>query len=309
MNHLAIIIINFNNLKNTLECLGSVDKLNWSGLKTIIVVDNHSKIDPKPEISKQFPRVTIINSPKNLGFAEANNAGVKLAKKLSANLVMLLNNDTKVDSNLAKHLYQTLKDTSSSIAVPKIYFYPGYEFHRNHYKANQRGKVIWYAGGHIDWQNIYGIHEGVDKVDTGQFNKSKKIEFATGCCMMIDLKLLKKIKLFDQRYFLYLEDADFSVRAKKFGATICYQPKAFLYHKNAESTGGSGSSLQDYYFTRNRLLFGFRFASLRTKLALFRESLRFLVSGSKWKKFGVLDFYLHRFGRGRYPLGIKSIRN
>ena len=81
-----------------------------------------------------------------------------------------------------------------------------------------------------------------------------------------------------------------------------YSPKAVLWHKNAGSAGGSGSSLQDYYITRNRLLFGARYAPFRSKLALLKESMMLLAKGRHWQRVGVLDFYLGRFGKGSYPI-------
>ena len=79
-----------------------------------------------------------------------------------------------------------------------------------------------------------------------------------------------------------------------------YQPKTMLWHKNAGSAGGSGSSLQDYYITRNRLMFGLKYASFKTKLALLKESARLLITGRHWQKKGISDFYLRRFGQGSY---------
>lgn len=275
---LAIIIVDYANSKDTQECLDSLKQLKWPGEKQIIVIKNTPQ--------------------KNLGFAQANNLGVDKALLTKSDLVMLLNNDTKVDTELALQLAKALEQ--ADIAVPKIYFYPGQEFHYNRYKPSDRGKIIWYAGGHIDWNNVMGIHEGVDEVDHGQFDQPHEIEFATGCCMLIKKEVIQKIGLFNSKYYLYLEDADFSVRARKAGFKIWYEPTAYLWHKNAKSSGGSGSSLQEYYFTRNRLLFGIRYASLKTKFALLRESLKFLAIGTKWQKQGVLDFYLGKLGKGSF---------
>ena len=275
---LAIIIVDYDNSKDTQECLDSLAKLKWQGEKEIIVINNTPK--------------------NNLGFAAANNQGVDKALMTGTDLVMLLNNDTKVDRNLALQLSKALE--KADIAVPKIYFYPGQEFHHDRYKPSELGKVIWYAGGHIDWSNVMGIHEGVDEVDHGQFDQPHEIEFATGCCMMIKKTVIEKSDLFDPMYYLYLEDADFSVRAKREGFKIWYEPTAVLWHKNAKASGGSGSALQDYYFTRNRLLFGMKYALLRTKFALFRESLKLLLTGTKWQKRGVIDFYIGKLEKGSW---------
>ena len=81
-----------------------------------------------------------------------------------------------------------------------------------------------------------------------------------------------------------------------------FQPESVVWHKNAQSAGGSGSFLQDYYITRNRLLFGLKFVSFRQKAALIKESFKLLAKGRKWQKKGVMDFYLGRLGKGSYPV-------
>ena len=158
----------------------------------------------------------------------------------------------------------------------------------------------------MDGKNVLGHHRGVDEVDQGQYNKIEKTDFASGCCMLVRREVFEKAAVpvggFDERYYLYYEDADLSERAKLASFKILYAPKAILWHKNAGSAGGSGSSLQDYYITRNRLLFGMRYALLRSKIALLRESVGLLLNGRPWQNRGVIDFYLGRFGRGSYPI-------
>lgn len=98
---------------------------------------------------------------------------------------------------------------------------------------------------------------------------------------------------------MYFEDVDISVRFRKAGYRILFNPKGIVFHKVSQSSG-IGSDLNDYFITRNRLLFGIRYAPLRSKLALIRESVKLLVSGRKWQKIGVLDFYRRNFGRGSW---------
>jgi GT2 family glycosyltransferase len=111
---------------------------------------------------------------------------------------------------------------------------------------------------------------------------------------------LEKAGLFDEKLFLYFEDADLSQRVLRAGYTIIYAPKAVIWHANAASGGGSGSILHDYYITRNRMIFGMKYAPLRSKIALVRESLRLLVSGRQWQKIGIRDFYIGKFGKGSF---------
>ena len=100
----------------------------------------------------------------------------------------------------------------------------------------------------------------------------------------------------DEKFFLYYEDSDFCERIRRRGYSIIYSPKAILWHKVAQSSK-IGSDLNDYYIHRNRLLFGIRYAPMHAKLALLKESVRFLFFGRPWQKKGVRDFYLGKLGR------------
>lgn len=305
MIKIFIIILNFKGADNTIDCLASLQKLNLPKSVKVepIVVDNGSHDNSVKKIREKFPTAMMIENQTNLGFTGGNNEGIRFALKSGASHVMLLNNDTRVDSNLIINLYESMSiDDSIALVLPKIYFEAGFEFHKKRYKQSEKGSVIWYAGGKMDWNNLIGINRGVDEVDHGQYDTREETELATGCCFMIRTELIKKIGLFDNKYFLYYEDADLSERIKKVGFRIIYEPKAIVWHKNAESSGGSGSDLQDYYITRNRFLFGMRYAPIRTRLALVRESVKLLSSGRKWQKKGAIDFYLRRFGRGTFPI-------
>ena len=151
----------------------------------------------------------------------------------------------------------------------------------------------------MDWKNAQSVHIGVDEVDQGQYDKSHKINFATGCCILLKREVLETIGLFDKKYFLYYEDADFSQRITKSGYEIYYVPSAILYHDNAGSSG-SGSELHDYFLSRNQMIFGMRYAPLKTKAALIRQSLRLIRNGRQYQKKGIVDFYLSRFNIGTY---------
>ncbi len=298
MKKVFIVILNWNRADETMECVTSLDKCQMSNVKCqIIIVDNGSveKLKIKNE------KLKIIENKENLGFAEGNNVGVRYALENDADYLMILNNDTLVEKNLIiNFLEATEKYKDVGIFSPKIYFAPGFEFHKNRYKASDLGRVIWSAGGNIDWNNVYGNNLGVDEVDLGQFDKPKIIDFAPGTCMFIRRNVFEKLGLFDEKYFLYYEDVDFCVKAAKLGFRSIYWPKSIIWHKVAGSSA-IGSDLNDYFITRNRLLFGSHYASLRTKFALLRESVKLLLKGRKLQRIGVRDFYLRNLGKGSWP--------
>lgn len=302
MQNVFISILNFNGEKNTYECLKSLSKLDFEGINlSTIVLDNGSSqpLNIKDQDFKRI-RLHVIKSQVNLGFSGGHNLILKYALERGAQFILVLNNDTLAARGLLKNLLQILKNEDIGIASPKIYFSKGFEFHKERYKENELGKILWYAGGIMDWRNLIGKHRGVDEVDWGQYEKAEETELATGACMLVKSEVIKKIGFFNEKYFLYYEDADFAMRTKRAGYKIFYQPKSILWHGNAESSGGSGSTLQDYYITRNRMLFGMSYAPLRTKISLIKESLFLLVKGRKWQRKGILDFYIGKLGRGSF---------
>ena len=301
----AIIIINFNGEKDTLQCLRSLEALSFpkENLLTIIVDNGSKKKFELPKAKLDIGELVALNTGENLGFAGGNNFGIEYAIKNGADYIMLLNNDTYVEKNLVKELVVAFQNEKNvGIVAPKIYFAKGFEFHKNNYKNEDLGKVFWYAGGIMDWKNVIGRHRGVDEVDSGQYEKIEDTDFATGCCFFTSVEVLQAVGVLDEKLFLYYEENDLCQRVRQHGYRIIYAPKATLWHKNAQSTGGSGSALQDYFITRNRLWFGMRYASLRARTALIREAVRLLIFGRKWQKVGVLDFFLGKFGKGSYAI-------
>lgn len=302
MLSVTAIIINFKQPQLTIDCLKSLAKLKLPSHVTFtsLVIDNASGDDSVNQIQKAFSDLHLIANPDNTGFSGANNQGARLARDHNADFILLLNNDTVVDPHLVSELLASAdRHPDGLIFAPKIYFAPGYEFHHDRYSDSDRGKVIWFAGGRMDWANVYGSHIGVDEVDKGQHDTETSIKLATGCCMLVRRSVFQSRDLFDSRYFMYYEDAELSARITSSGKKIYYVPTAKLWHINAGSSG-SGSHLHDYFLTRNRLLLGFAYAPLRTRFALIRESLRLLFSGRPWQKRGVADFFLRRFGKGSF---------
>ncbi len=304
MKKVSIVVLNWNGYQDTIECLKSISKLKASESKIeTLIVDNASTNDSVERIKsyiKDNDKYLLITNQRNYGFAEGNNIGIRHAIKTGADYVFVLNNDTVVDPDVINFLISTAEDKPhAGLISPKIYFAEGYEFHKDRYTKNDLGKVIWYAGGEIDWDNVYASNHGVDDIDEGQFDEINETDFATGAAVLMNVKALKKVGLFDEKLFMYLEDADLSMRMKKRKWEILFAPKAVIWHKVSQSSG-IGSQLNDYFSTRNRLVFGMKYAPLRAKVALIRESIRFLKNGRKWQKIGVMDYYIGNMGKGSW---------
>jgi len=304
MNSVSIILVNWNGKEDTLACLASLGKFKVKSPPAgeadakfkVIVVDNGSSDDSVAAIKKSFPEVDVIETGRNLGFSGGNNVGIRRALEHGTDLVWLLNNDTVVDENALSALLEAFTQPDVGVVGSKIYFAPGREYHKERYEKKDSGQVLWYAGGIIDWNNMYASHRGVDEVDKGQYDKIEETPFVTGCSMMVKKQVFEKIGLLDEKFFAYLEDLDFCLRAKEMGYKLLYVPQSIIWHNNAGSSG-VGSQLHQYYMTRNRLLVGMRYARLRTKFALIREALRMGMMGPSIRRKGVVDAMIGRWGK------------
>lgn len=300
MHTVAVSILNYNNSHDTIDCLDSLLQLELGEYQLkVFVLDNGSKEKFETD-TKRYKKINlkVLRLNDNSGFTGGHNYLYKKAKEEGFDYFMILNNDCTLDPKCLVYLIGKLKGNTGAV-VPKIYFTKGREYHKDRYKEEELGKVIWYAGGEIDWNNVASHHIGLDEVDHGQYDTESEIEFATGACVLFTKDLVEKTGLFDNKYFLYYEDADLSIRIKKAGYKILYAPNAVVWHNNAGSSG-SGSNLHDYYLTRNKLLFGMQHAGFKMKLFLLKEAINLLKSGRPWQKRGVLDFFAGRLGKGSF---------
>ncbi len=287
-NKHAVVILNYNNARDTLECLESV----YAAYDTphVILVDNASSDQSLKKIKSKFPKLDLIASPNNVGFAAGNNLGLKRAHQLGVEVIYLLNNDTIVDPNLFVDAYQAIKGRNTLMGA-KIYYAKNYEYH-----PNQRGvgNIIWYGGGKINPQTLTAEHLGVDEQDCNIAIKPIATEFITGCFMAIPASVMSTLGYLDEKLFLYLEDLEYCLRAARQGIELTYNPNLLLYHKNSQ-TSGVGSPLVDYYMTRNRFFLAFRYTPLRFYLALHKEALT-----RNWnnpiRRRAYLDYLLGRMG-------------
>lgn len=237
-----IILVNYNGYKDTIECVKSLEKIDYSNYK-IIIIDNASTNNSIECLKDSLEDCIIIDSKENLGFAGGNNLGIEYALKNSADYIMLLNNDTLVKSDFLTSMIDSSNGNKSiGLVGCKIMYHPEKD-------------IIWYGGGYIDWFKFIGTHWGMREVDRGQCDKEKEIDFMTGCCMLIKREVFEKTGLLPDEYFMYCEDVDFCVKVKDAGYKIWYNPKTVIYHKVGLSSGGEESAFFIKWFTRNRLLF------------------------------------------------------
>jgi GT2 family glycosyltransferase len=210
----SINILNYNGGEDILHCLASLRDLTYRDFR-IIVIDNHSTDTSVAALTQQFPEVTLLRNPSNIGFGAGHQIGIDAARQHGAQFVWLLNQDAHVEPQSLTHLLAALETNSDTAAVSPLILRPDHS--------------IWFAGGHIDWLRMRATHAHPHPLPTQPFETA----YLTGCAplyRMTALQTLERPTLFDARYFLYYEDADLSLRLHAKGYRLRVAPEARVWH-------------------------------------------------------------------------------
>lgn len=244
MTTLALVIVNWNNFPDTRICLQSIFAADKRGLSLrIFVVDNGSIDDSPVSLEKEFGnQIEILRSTQNLGFAGGNNLGIRKALASSHDLILLLNNDTLV----APEFFQRL--TEACAARPQVGIFGGKIFY--HSSPNR----LWYGGGEVQKILARARHFGFRENDGPVYQTARRVTFVTGCLMLIRRSVFERVGFFQEDLFLYFEDAEFCLRARRHGVEMRFLPEAVIWHKVGAGEGGDYASLYYYYQTRNRYI-------------------------------------------------------
>lgn len=290
-----IVILNWNNSADTINCIKSLSYITYQNYE-VVIVDNNSDDDDVKMLTEEFGnRIHLIKNKSNLGFSGGNNIGIKYALKAGAEYILLLNNDTVVEPDFLTNLINSpLNNKKTGIITPLI-----------NYEAN-RDKV-WLAGGYISKLKASGFPYYFNRNEK-EVKESRKVSFASGCCMLIKVKLLETIGVLDENYFLYVEDTDYCQRTLDEGYEIVFEKESKIYHKVNSTTTKLTKALPLYYSVRNRLyfakkLFGNWFypAYLYVISSILLKTLFWFFYGKNdmikmaWK--GVKDFHSHNIGK------------
>jgi len=293
MNKVFIIIVNWNGKKILATCLSSIIKADLKNAPQIVVVDNNSTDGSQEMVRKSFPKTALLQNKTNLGWAGGNNVGIKYVLRKNAKYVLLLNNDVTIDKNTIPELISSFNKVKNiGIVGPKTYY------------DNKSKNIIADAGGLIEKNRFFGVNRGQGEKDLGQYKGSFETDFISGSAMMVKSEVFEKVGFFDESFYLYYEDTDFCLRAKKCGYLSIITSKAIVYHKFGQ-TSKIGSPLHNYFTTRNHFLFVQKHAPFRVKLKEFirtpKTAYEFLRSNNgKYSLLGIRDYYLRKFGKQIY---------
>lgn len=287
-----IILLNYNNWQDTIECIESLKKSDVSD-NNIIVVENSSSDDSYKMLSSKFPYIKILQMEKNLGFTGGNNVGIKYAVENNYNYAILLNNDTIVESSdTFKILINEMdRNKNATLGTGRIFYYPQKE-------------MIWYDGGKLIQSRGMAVHLNYrkDKKEIKLNDNLREINFVSGCYMCIRLKDIPKLGYLDEKIFIYLDDVEYSARAIKKNMKILYVPKAVIYHKARGEDKRTPRMV--YYSIRNRRLVINSHFNIISKLyfelvLIIKKTLWFFTNRSYYKILlqAIMDYNKNYFGQ------------
>lgn len=276
----SIIILNYNGVEDTVECLESLYAMDYPDYE-VIVVDNHSEdsslqvledwakrtcdqpnkdtvsmvrydretaekggdphLEARLEGLEPRSKLRLIMNDRNYGYAGGNNIGIRYASAIGSEYYLLLNNDTIVEDGFLTELIATAERTPGAAFLgPMIYYY-------------HEPDRLWFAGGRISWPLVRTDHFHIGRPDGKRPAAAAEVDYITGCALLARQEPLNEIGLLDEGFFAYFEDVDWCVRARLKGYTCLLVPTSIIWHK-ISTTSKMQSPLYNYYHARNRII-------------------------------------------------------
>ncbi len=236
MKKVTAVVLNWNRSVDTIDCVRSLQQSGYPDLN-IVVVDNASTDDSVAKIESALPRVTIIRSPTNGGYAAGNNIGIRQALANGANYVLILNNDVLVEPGFLQPMVgEAEADSSVGIVTCDA------RFQSDHTRAYPTGGRMKFWRG------------AATALPSRERSQRTTVDFVSGCILLVPRAVFEKVGLLDESFFMYFEDYEFSRRVAT-SYQLVYTPDATVYHR---SGGGDRWAVQTptylHYMARNRFL-------------------------------------------------------
>jgi len=243
----AIVVLNYNGMDDTIDCLHSLQRLGYPNHE-IIVVDQNSRDRSAEVIERDFPHVRLVRNERNLGFAGGCNVGMDKAWETEARYVLLLNNDTIVEPDFLQPMVNLMEsDDTIGMTQPLVLF-------------AEYANVVSSAGGRFDEENLFAELLGMWRIDYQLEKAPYEVDWVGGTALLVRRDVVERIGPLDESYFLYYEDVDWSFRARAAGYKCCVVPTSRIQHRGGGATFHQSLSFL-YYMSRNRIRFLTRYRS------------------------------------------------
>lgn len=240
MVKLSIVVIHHNDIDDLKSCLKQLKNQTFTDFE-VIIIDNGSDFNRKVDLYIYLEKFKIFGGfdiklfyQSNKGYPGGMNSGIK---KSLGDLILISNTDIFFGSSFLEDAIKYMNNYD--IMGPKIYYYPDTD-------------KIWSVSGFFDFNNFQNQEIKNEKID-----EICEVDYISGCCMFIKREVFKKIKLFDENYFIYMEDSDFCYRAKQIKLKVIYYPKIVVFHNITEEREKQSEFMKINYF-RSKLIFIFK---------------------------------------------------
>lgn len=298
----SIIILHLENIRCLIDCIVSLNKITYENFDIFIVHNGPRSKVLEENLAPISQHITeVIDTGENVGFTRGNNIGIRQALQKGARYILLLNDDTIVSPAFLDVLVDAgEKNPDAGMLGPNIYLYT-------------EPQKIWFAGVKFDEQTGIVSFPKAEKIVADELRKPEESDFITGCAVLVKKETIEKIGLLDERFFLYWEDVDWGLRAKKAGLKNLVVPDAHVWHKVSVSIGGADSPLKAYHKTLSHLLLAKLHAPWtlnRLHRGFFRDIAWLLLKATdpdrikKAKAYfaAIIDYHLGKTGRGPHWL-------
>ena len=266
----SIIILNYNKTQDTIDCLKSLKNQTYENFE-ILLLDNGSEYNSYLELKRELEQfkedleIVLIRNKVNLYFAGGNNKALKMA---NGDYICLLNNDTIVSPAFIEIMVEFLeKNPDAGMISPKI-------------KVYKNRNYIWYAGASVNLRkaNVSVLRGGYESDPQNQkYNEVELTDYAAGTALFLKKEVIDNIGLLDEIFFMYFEETDWNLRAKKKGYKIYYVPTTIIYHKVSPILGKKARLLKQFFIKRNSQILVWKHAKFIDLLIFYLGySLKFL---------------------------------
>lgn len=301
MLSVLIVVLHYNGVADTLECLASLSRQDYAGMRTV-VIDNGSVDKLDPDAVASFQGVRLIQLAENTGWSGGNNVGIRLGLDEGVDFICLLNNDTIFPDGAVTKLMRTAADLGVCILHPAIDSHGLYECPQ------------------LDPTGPYppGLRSSTVSGRPDLF----RVEVLNGACVFIHADIFRQIGLIDDRFFLLCEDSDLGRRAAEAGYERYCDVSVRIIHKESKSFGGRQKPIKTYYSIRNMLFYSHKHEEIKGSVVPFLRYVTWTIwntaraSGARvgsWPglvvwclsrdrsakaiRMGLRDFFLGRMGR------------
>jgi GT2 family glycosyltransferase len=245
-------VINWNGIEDTRRCVTSILASDYPDLR-VNVIDNGSDSDEASVLEASFPAIDAVRLTENLGYGGAANVAIADARNRKRDYVLLLNNDTTLAEDAVSMLVRAAREAGDHAIIAPLIIRPD-------------GRV-WSAGGTLSWPWASGEHVGIGD-DPSNHTAKRIVDWSSGCALFVPTTCFDEVGGFDESYFLYLEDMDWCLRARRMGHAIWCAPSARVVHEVTKTVNSIDPRIGRYYAYRNFYRVGMRHAPVAWRVWL-----------------------------------------